>query len=45
VRDTVKRRQRIFIYGAALALLLSVFSLYARPDFLVMLANQVWSCF
>ncbi|HOE41875.1 MAG TPA: hypothetical protein PLB25_09640 [Rhodoferax sp.] len=23
----------------------AVFALYAQPDFLVMLANQVWSCF
>ena len=27
------------------AVLLGVFSLYMRPEFLVMLANQVWACF
>mgnify|MGYP006271996857 CR=1 FL=1 len=29
----------------ALAALLLVFSLYLQPDFLVMLADHVWSCF
>ncbi len=29
----------------ALAVLLAVFSLYTRPDFLLTLANQLWSCF
>lgn len=32
-------------YSAALAVLMGVFSLYLRPDFLVDLANQVWACF
>ena len=27
------------------AVLLGVFTLYTQPDFLVMLANQVWACF
>lgn len=31
--------------GLALALLLTVFSLYTRPDFLLTMANQLWSCF
>jgi hypothetical protein len=30
---------------AATAALLSVFKLYTQPDFLVILANQVWACF
>lgn len=32
-------------YGAAVLVLLAVFALYTRPDFLVTLANEVWSCF
>ena len=33
--------------GAALALLvlLLVFTLYGNPDFMVMVADQMWSCF
>ncbi len=35
--------------GAALALaaavLALVFGLYARPDFMLQMANQLWSCF
>ncbi|MEY4268504.1 MAG: hypothetical protein RIS90_3039 [Pseudomonadota bacterium] len=31
--------------GLALALLLAVFSLYTRPEFLLTMANQLWSCF
>ena len=30
---------------AATAALLGVFTLYTQPDFLVVLANQVWACF
>ncbi len=30
----------------ALCLLLTaIFSLYAQPDFMVQMANQLWSCF
>ncbi len=32
-------------YAAALAALLLVFSLYLRPEFMVILAQQVWTCF
>jgi hypothetical protein len=32
-------------WAAVLALLLAVFTLYTRPDFLVTLADQVWACF
>lgn len=32
-------------WAAALALLLAVFALYTRPDFLVTLADQLWACF
>jgi hypothetical protein len=35
------------LLGTAVALLasLAVFALYLRPDFLVQLADQLWSCF
>jgi len=32
-------------WTAALLALAAVFALYQRPDFLVMLADQAWSCF
>jgi hypothetical protein len=28
-----------------LAVLGSIFTLYGEPDFLVQMANQIWSCF
>ena len=31
--------------GLAVAVLLAVFSLYTRPDFLLIMANQLWLCF
>lgn len=37
--------KKILLYGAAVCLLLAVFALYTRPDFLVTLADQVWACF
>ena len=39
------RIRKLLAYGAALAVLLAVFALYMRPDFLVTLAEQVWACF
>ena len=36
---------RIVGASAVLAVLLTVFMLYARPDFLVQMANQIWACF
>ena len=41
----MKRWHRAWAYIAALCVLLAVFSLYTRPDFLVPLANQIWACF
>ena len=32
-------------WGLAIMGSLGVFALYTRPDFLLTLANQVWSCF
>jgi len=33
------------LWGAALLLLATVFGLYSRPEFLVQLSNQLWTCF
>ena len=40
-----RARQLLLRWTGLGALLLSVFWLYTRPDFLVMLADQVWACF
>ena len=32
-------------WGLALTVLMAVFALYAQPDFLRMLADQLWACF
>lgn len=44
-RGHIMATKKILRYGAAVCVLLAVFALYTRPDFLVTLANQVWSCF
>ena len=36
---------RLAAYAAALVILLCVFALYLRPEFMVTLAQQVWACF
>ncbi|MEI7763212.1 MAG: hypothetical protein WCI85_08270 [Comamonadaceae bacterium] len=41
----MKNGKEILLFVTAAGLLLAVFSLYVRPDFLVTLANQVWGCF
>ncbi len=41
----MKPGYRIFCYVVATCFLMAVFSLYLRPDFLVIIANQFWSCF
>jgi type II secretory pathway component PulM len=35
----------LLAWGAALLVLLGVFLLYTRPDFLLTLADQLWACF
>jgi hypothetical protein len=35
----------VALVTAVVAVLLGVFYLYVRPDFLVQLSNQVWACF
>ncbi len=46
---STKQGRRPWLVGAglaaALAVLLGVFSLYTRPEFLMNLADQLWSCF
>lgn len=39
------RGEKVLLYAGLACVLLLVFSLYARPDFLFTLANQVWGCF
>jgi hypothetical protein len=41
----MKRSNKVLLYASAVCVLLAVFALYTRPDFLVTLANQVWACF
>jgi hypothetical protein len=38
-------RSRIAAWAASIAVLLSVFAAYLRPDLAFTLANQLWSCF
>jgi hypothetical protein len=35
----------VALWVVVVAVLLAVFSLYSRPEFMVGVANQVWSCF
>lgn len=39
------QRYKLLAYALVLAALLGVFALYSRPEFLVNLADQLWSCF
>lgn len=41
----MKKHYKLTAYLGALAVLLLVFALYTRPDFLVTLGNQLWACF
>jgi hypothetical protein len=41
----VKPYRKLLAYAAALLVLLAVFALYNRPDFLRDLADQLWACF
>jgi hypothetical protein len=42
---SMRRASRWLFHAAAVVALLGVFLLYLRPDFIVTLSNQVWSCF
>jgi hypothetical protein len=35
----------LLIWGGTVIVLLAVFTMYTRPDFLLTLANQIWACF
>jgi hypothetical protein len=37
--------RKLALWALAIAAPLAVFSLYTRPPFLVMLADQLWACF
>lgn len=37
--------RRLGLAAAAAAVLLATLTLYTRPDFMVRLADQLWSCF
>jgi hypothetical protein len=39
------RAKKLVWFGAAAALLLAVFALYARPDVMVMMGDLLWACF
>ena len=39
------RWARVLMVSLALAACLAVFGLYLQPDFLVSLADRMWSCF
>ncbi len=41
----MNKAYKILIYAGAVGVLLAVFTLYTRPEFLFTLANQVWACF
>lgn len=40
----MKHWQRLLLWSASLLVMLGVFSLYLRPDFMRDLADLVWSC-
>ena len=44
-RDSAALGRRMVAWGIAAVALTGVFLLYAQPDFLVMLGNQIWTCF
>jgi hypothetical protein len=39
------QRRKLLIWSGTVIVLLAVFALYTRPDFLVTMANQIWACF
>jgi hypothetical protein len=39
------RLTKALAYAGAVLVLLAVFVLYTRPDFLVTLSDQIWACF
>ena len=43
--NTTRLLKKVALHGLALVALLAVFMTYLRPDFLVSMADQLWSCF
>jgi len=41
----MRRLYKVCLYGAAVAVLLGVFALYAHPQTMVALADMLWACF
>jgi hypothetical protein len=41
----MNRRARLLVYAAAMAVLAGVFTLYLQPEFMMNMADQLWSCF
>lgn len=39
------RAGKLLAYGAAAAVLLGVFALYAQPRMMVALGDMIWACF
>ena len=37
--------RRLLVWAVIVTVLLAVFSLYLKPDFLMTLGNQIWACF
>lgn len=37
--------KKVALHGLALMALIAVFVMYLRPEFLVSMADQLWSCF
>lgn len=44
-RGRAIRMRVLLAWSAAIAVLLAVFGMYTRPDFLVLVADRVWACF
>ncbi|MDO8440670.1 MAG: hypothetical protein Q7S97_05620 [Polaromonas sp.] len=41
----MRRKISLWVWALAVIVSLGVFALYAQPDFLRTLADQVWACF
>lgn len=37
--------QRLAVWAVALSAMAGVFALYVQPEFMLLMANQVWACF
>ena len=45
VREAMKPVRKVLGYIVMATVLALVFAMYARPDFVMTMANQVWGCF